>query len=127
MRALLLLAALPLLPVAEAVPDSTADRLERIQVTETVPPPPPPVPHYDQWIRLQRCESSYLGWTANTGNGYYGGLQFALRSWRAVGGDEFASRPDLATPLQQMIAAERLLSEQGWRAWPTCSRRLGLR
>jgi hypothetical protein len=99
------------------------------QVTPTVPPPPstlPPVAHYDTWLRLAQCESGG-NWSINTGNGYYGGLQFALMSWRAVDGDLYAARPDLATPLQQMSAAERLLAIQGWGAWPACSRKLGLR
>jgi hypothetical protein len=99
------------------------------QVTPTVPPPPstlPPVAHYDTWLRLAQCESGG-NWSINTGNGYYGGLQFALMSWRAVDGDLYASRPDLASPLQQMSAAERLLAIQGWGAWPACSRKLGLR
>lgn len=78
------------------------------------------------WDRLAQCESSG-NWSINTGNGYYGGLQFAQTSWEAVGGLEFAPRADLATRQQQIIAAERLLAIQGWGAWPGCSRRLGLR
>jgi hypothetical protein len=121
-------AELPPEPPSVAVVTTPATRGTARQVTPTVPPPStlPPVAHYDTWLRLAECESGG-NWAINTGNGYYGGLQFSLTSWRAVDGDLYASRPDLATPLQQMSAAERLLAIQGWGAWPTCSRKLGLR
>jgi hypothetical protein len=77
------------------------------------------------WDRLARCESGG-DWASNTGNGYYGGLQFAPGTWRAFGGRQFAKRADLATRPQQIAVAERVLAEQGWHAWPACSRRLGL-
>lgn len=77
------------------------------------------------WNRLAQCESGG-NWSINTGNGYYGGLQFSLASWRYVDGDRHAPRPDLATRTQQVWAAERLLDVQGWSAWPACSRKLGL-
>jgi hypothetical protein len=79
----------------------------------------------ETWNRLAQCESGG-NWHINTGNGYYGGLQFSLGSWYAVGGGAFASRPDLASRTQQVAAAERLLDRQGWGAWPGCSARLGL-
>lgn len=91
------------------------------QVTPTVPPPQPQ--HYETWLRLAECESGG-DWGTNTGNGYYGGLQFALTSWRAVGG---AGYPHQASMLEQMARAERLLDAQGWGAWPACARKLGLR
>lgn len=122
-RYLFVLAAL----MVEVDEPATADRMERIQVTDTVPPPPLPVPeHYDIWLRLAGCESGSR-WAYNGGSGYDGGLQFSPRSWTAMGGGEFAQYAWQATPLQQMMVAERLLDEQGWRAWPTCSRKLGLR
>lgn len=77
------------------------------------------------WNRLAQCESGG-NWHINTGNGYYGGVQFSLGSWRAVGGHRYAPRPDLASRTQQVRAAERLLDIQGWGAWPACSRKLGL-
>jgi resuscitation-promoting factor RpfA len=77
------------------------------------------------WDRLAMCESSGQ-WDINTGNGYYGGLQFAPSSWEAAGGTRYASRADLATRAEQVATAERLLDMQGWGAWPACSRRLGL-
>lgn len=79
-----------------------------------------------EWNRLASCESSGR-WSINTGNGYYGGLQFSLSSWRWVNGTQFAAYPHQATRAQQVIAAERLLDRQHVsNAWPACSRRLGL-
>ena len=78
------------------------------------------------WDRLAACESSG-DWHINTGNGFAGGLQFTQTSWEWVGGLAFAPRADLATKAQQITAAKRLLARQGWeRAWPACSRLLGL-
>jgi LysM repeat protein len=75
------------------------------------------------WDRLAQCESSG-NWQANTGNGYYGGLQFSLRTWRAFGG---SGMPHQASKAQQIAVAERTLAAQGWNAWPNCSRKMGLR
>ena len=75
------------------------------------------------WERLAQCESSG-NWHINTGNGYYGGLQFSLASWRAVGG---RGMPNYASKTEQIRRAERLQAMQGWGAWPECSRRIGLR
>ncbi|CAN5782924.1 MAG: transglycosylase family protein [Geodermatophilaceae bacterium] len=77
------------------------------------------------WERLAVCESGG-NWSINTGNGYYGGLQFSTSTWNAFGGQEFASRADLAHPQEQMVVANRTLREQGWGAWPSCSRSVGL-
>lgn len=100
---------------------STADRVGNAQPVTAAPAPD--IPHYDQWVALAQCESGG-NWSINTGNGYYGGLQFALGSWRAVGG---VGRPDQASAAEQMLRAEILLDEQGWGAWPYCARKLGLR
>jgi resuscitation-promoting factor RpfA len=78
------------------------------------------------WDALARCESGG-NWRINTGNGYYGGLQFSQRTWQAFGGGSYAPRADLATREQQIAVAERTLAQQGWGAWPACSRKLGLR
>ncbi len=77
------------------------------------------------WDRLAECESGG-NWSINTGNGYYGGLQFSAGTWRAFGGEQFAKRADLASRAEQITTAERVLDEQGWGAWPACSRKLGL-
>ena len=77
------------------------------------------------WERIAQCESGG-NWSINTGNGYYGGLQFSTGTWNAFGGAEFASRADLAEPQEQIVVANRTLREQGWGAWPSCSSSAGL-
>jgi hypothetical protein len=77
------------------------------------------------WDRLAQCESGGR-WHINTGNGYYGGLQFSAPTWRAYGGAAHAPRADLASKASQIRIAERVLDGQGWGAWPACSRKLGL-
>ena len=77
------------------------------------------------WDRLAGCEAGG-DWHINTGNGYYGGLQFNYGTWQAYGGGEFAPTADQATREQQIIVAERTLAQQGWGAWPACSASLGL-
>ena len=75
------------------------------------------------WTGVAQCESSG-NWSINTGNGYYGGLQFSSPTWLGHGGGEFAPRADLASPAQQVAVAERVLLTQGVGAWPTCGRHL---
>ncbi|MFL6006114.1 MAG: transglycosylase family protein [Gaiellaceae bacterium] len=77
------------------------------------------------WDSLSRCESGG-NWSANTGNGYVGGLQFLPQTWNAHGGGEFAPSADLASRSEQIAIAGRVLASQGWGAWPACSQRLGL-
>ncbi|MFE7459153.1 transglycosylase family protein [Streptomyces sp. NPDC057554] len=77
------------------------------------------------WEKVAACESSG-NWAINTGNGYYGGLQFSGSTWAAFGGTQYAPRADLATRDQQIAIAERVLDGQGPKAWPTCSVRAGL-
>ena len=77
------------------------------------------------WDRLAGCEAGG-DWHINTGNGYYGGLQFSYGTWLAYGGGEFAPTANLATREQQIAVAERTLAGQGWGAWPACSARYGL-
>lgn len=74
------------------------------------------------WDRLAQCESGG-NWSINTGNGYYGGLQFSLQSWQAVGGSGY---PHQASKEEQINRASKLQAIQGWGAWPACSARLGL-
>ncbi|MFG3286357.1 transglycosylase family protein [Streptomyces sp. NPDC048111] len=68
------------------------------------------------WDAVAQCESGG-NWSINTGNGYYGGLQFSQSSWAAAGGTQYAARADLATKGQQIAAAEKLLAIQGPGAW----------
>jgi hypothetical protein len=77
------------------------------------------------WDRLAMCESSGR-WNINTGNGYYGGLQFGHPTWVGFGGKAYAKRADLASRMGQIRTAEKVLKVQGWKAWPSCSRQLGL-
>lgn len=79
-----------------------------------------------QWDRLALCESGG-NWRANTGNGYHGGLQFSRRTWAAFGGRAYAGTANHATRLQQIAIAEKVRGVQGWKAWPACSRKAGLR
>lgn len=72
------------------------------------------------WETLAQCESGG-NWSINTGNGYYGGLQFSQTSWVGAGGTQYASAPHLATKAQQIATAENLLKMQGWGAWPSCA------
>jgi hypothetical protein len=76
-----------------------------------------------KWDKIAKCESGG-DWNINTGNGFSGGLQFTSSTWREFGGK---GRPEDASKDQQIAVAERVLAVQGWRAWPACSRRLGLR
>jgi nucleoid-associated protein YgaU len=78
----------------------------------------------DTWNRLAMCESSG-NWHINTGNGYYGGVQFSASTWREFGGTRYAARADLASRLEQIAIAEKVLRTQGWNAWPACSSKLG--
>ncbi|MFF5724793.1 transglycosylase family protein [[Kitasatospora] papulosa] len=80
----------------------------------------------DVWEKVAACESTG-NWHINTGNGYYGGLQFTRSTWAAYGGTAYAARADLATRGQQMAVAEKVLDGQGPGAWPTCSVRAGLK
>jgi hypothetical protein len=76
------------------------------------------------WDAIAHCESSGR-WNANTGNGYYGGLQFSSSTWRAHGGSRFAATADRASRSEQIAIAQRVLRTQGLGAWPTCGARAG--
>jgi resuscitation-promoting factor RpfB len=75
------------------------------------------------WDKLAQCESGG-NWSINTGNGYYGGLQFSLSTWRAYGG---SGMPHQASREQQIAIAKKLQADAGWGSWPACSSKLGLR
>ncbi|WP_406186047.1 transglycosylase family protein [Streptomyces sp. NBC_01006] len=79
----------------------------------------------DTWSKVADCESTN-NWHVNTGNGYYGGLQFSQSTWRAFGGAAYAARADLATKDQQIAVAEKVLKGQGPQAWPVCGKQAGL-
>ena len=73
-------------------------------------------------LAIAQCESGGT-WAENSGNGFFGGLQFLVSTWLAAGGGRFAPRPDLATAAQQIATAEtllRLVGGRGWTQWPVC-------
>jgi LysM repeat protein len=76
------------------------------------------------WDAVAECESGG-NWQINTGNGFYGGLQFTQGTWQAYGGSQYAVRADLASRSQQIAVAERVLAGQGIGAWPVCGQRAG--
>ncbi len=77
------------------------------------------------WDRLAQCESGG-NWSINTGNGYYGGLQFSVGTWQGSGGGQYAEYPHQATREQQIAVAERLHAARGFQPWPACRAKLGL-
>lgn len=107
---------------AEPAPESPA---------EPEPEPEPVQPDTQStstgvWDRLAQCESGG-DWSINTGNGFYGGLQFHPDTWARYGGHNFAPNAHQASRDQEIVIAERVLAREGWGAWPACSRKLGLR
>ncbi len=85
----------------------------------------PPVSNGATWDALSSCEAGG-NWAINTGNGYFGGVQFDQNTWERSGGLRYAARADLATREEQIAIAEVTRSRQGWGAWPTCSGRIGV-
>ncbi|MEU0388937.1 transglycosylase family protein [Streptomyces chartreusis] len=76
-----------------------------------------------EWDAVAQCESGG-NWSINTGNGYYGGLQFSASTWSGYGGTKYASTADQATKDQQIEIAEKVLASQGKGAWPVCGKGL---
>ncbi|MFJ7149667.1 transglycosylase family protein [Streptomyces sp. NPDC100445] len=72
-----------------------------------------------EWDTVAQCESGG-NWAINTGNGYYGGLQFSASTWAAYGGTQYAATADKAGKAQQIAVAEKVLAAQGKGAWPVC-------
>lgn len=89
----------------------------------TVQPAPVAVSTGSVWDRLAQCESGG-NWAINTGNGYYGGLQFTLSTWRGVGGSGY---PHQASREEQIARGQALQARSGWGQWPACAAKLGLR
>ena len=83
----------------------------------------PSVGSGSKWDRIAQCEATG-DWSINSGNGYYGGLQFDKKTWNAYGGSQYASRPDQATREEQIAVAERVRDARGgYGAWPVCGSR----
>jgi hypothetical protein len=83
----------------------------------------PPVSNSATWDALASCESTG-NWAINTGNGFFGGVQFNQNTWERHGGLRYAPRADLATREEQIAIAEVTRARQGWGAWPVCSVRI---
>ena len=110
------------LPVANVIVSPATDGVLRVGTkpgTEV-----PPVSSGGTWDALAQCEAGG-NWAINTGNGYFGGVQFDQGTWVRNGGLRYAARADLATREEQIAIAEVTRARQGWGAWPTCSGRLG--
>ncbi|WP_009478925.1 resuscitation-promoting factor [Rhodococcus sp. JVH1] len=86
----------------------------------------PPVENGSVWDALAQCEATG-NWAINTGNGFFGGVQFDQNTWERQGGLKYAPRADLATREEQIAVASQTQKTQGWGAWPSCSGRLGVR
>jgi uncharacterized protein YabE (DUF348 family) len=107
--------------------ETVREPVSRIEVHGTKEKPQPaPAPDYSGggtvWDELAECESGG-NWATNTGNGYYGGLQFSLDTWQAYGG---SGLPSDASRETQIAIAEKIQAAQGWGAWPSCAAELGL-
>jgi resuscitation-promoting factor RpfB len=112
------------LPVANVVVTPSRDGVLRIGAkpgTEV-----PTVANGGAWDSLAKCEAGG-NWAINTGNGFYGGVQFDQNTWERSGGLRYAARADLATREEQIAIAEVTRARQGWGAWPVCSGRIGAR
>jgi resuscitation-promoting factor RpfB len=110
------------LPVANVVLTPARDGVLRVGAkpgTEV-----PAVSNGAVWDALSQCEAGG-NWAINTGNGFYGGVQFDQNTWERNGGLRYAPRADLATREEQIAIATVTQARQGWGAWPTCSARLG--
>ncbi|MGV9802698.1 transglycosylase family protein [Mycobacterium sp. NPDC003449] len=112
------------LPVANVVINPARDGVLRVGAkpgTEV-----PPVTNGAAWDALSQCEAGG-NWAINTGNGFYGGVQFDQNTWERQGGLRYAPRADLATREEQIAIATVTQARQGWGAWPVCSGRIGAR
>ncbi len=86
----------------------------------------PPVENGSTWDALAQCEATG-NWAINTGNGFFGGVQFDQNTWERQGGLKYAPRADLASREEQIAIASVTQKSQGWGAWPACTSRLGYR
>ena len=110
------------LPVANVIVAPSVDGVLRVGTkpgTEV-----PPVSNGGTWDALAQCEAGG-NWGINTGNGFFGGVQFDQNTWERNGGLRYAARADLATREEQITIAEVTRARQGWGAWPVCSGRVG--
>lgn len=112
-----------LTPTPSSIPTPTLTPTPTGTPTATPTPFPTADPEdVANWDRLAQCET-HENWAEDTGNGYYGGLQFTLRSWAAVGG---SGKPSDASRDEQILRAKTLWERQGWKAWHACAHETGL-
>ncbi|HWT48583.1 MAG TPA: transglycosylase family protein [Mycobacterium sp.] len=112
------------IPVANVVITPARESVVRVGIKPGTDVPP--VTDGSTWDAVAGCEAGG-NWAINTGNGYYGGVQFDQGTWERNGGLRFAARADLATREEQIAVAEVTRERQGWGAWPVCSGRAGAR
>ena len=104
----------------------TLEAKPKILRVGTKKPPVPVIPDGAVWDRLANCEATG-NWAINTGNGYYGGLQFDAGTWRSNGGTQYAPLPHQASREAQIAIATKVRDARGgYSAWPACARKLGL-
>lgn len=118
---------MPAAASSSITPEAT-DTSNTSAAPQTAPQPPTPVAALSSsvdtsvWDAIAQCESGG-NWSTDTGNGYYGGLQFTLSSWQAYGG---TGNPSQASRDEQIAVAQKLQAAQGWSAWPICSLKAGV-
>jgi LysM repeat protein len=113
------MAAIPAPPPAPAPVSAPAAAPPAATTAAPAPAPAPGPPGGVNWPAIAACESGG-NWSANTGNGFYGGLQFTQQTWQAYGGGQYAPSANQATPTQQIAVAQQVLAGQGIGAWPVC-------
>ncbi|HET7320830.1 MAG TPA: transglycosylase family protein [Candidatus Saccharimonadales bacterium] len=120
---------LPDRPLPEKVQAAIAAAPQALQTTPQQPAyhssAAPVAPSGSVWDELAQCESGG-NWAINTGNGFYGGVQFDYNTWLSNGGGAYAERADLATRDQQIAIASKVQAARGWSPWPACASKLGL-
>ena len=126
---------LPPTTTTTAPPTTTTTEAPTTTTTEAPPPTEAPTPppsngggfgdpgDYATWDALANCESGG-NWSINTGNGYYGGIQFSLSTWRGIGGTGLPSDHSREV---QIAMGKKLWETSGWGAWPGCTRKFGWR
>ena len=105
------------------LPQKMEEAMPQMATVSNIQSSAPAIAGGSVWDSLAKCESGG-NWAINTGNGYYGGVQFSLPTWRAVGG---IGLPSENSREEQIKRAEILLARSGWGQWPACSAKLGLR
>jgi len=109
--------------VAQAVDEQVVVGTKPKPEEPTTDTEPPATGNTSAWDRIAECESGG-NWSTNTGNGYYGGLQFSHQTWVAYGGDAYANNAHLASKAQQIAIAEKVRAARGgYGDWPVCGKR----